>query len=353
MTRIIVAPGSPAAPLDAFCRGLEGRRLYVVADAEVCRLHAAMFKDSEVLSSAPRLEIEAGEEWKTISTVERIWQFLSSGGATRSSVVVCVGGGMVTDTAGFAAATFKRGIDYLNVPTTLLGAVDASVGGKTGVNLGLLKNEVGAFRHPLATVVSPAPFATLPHPELISGYAEMIKTGLISSPGLYRKLMDVEGVLSGPEELSGLMRECISFKAEVTGADLCEQSRRKILNFGHTAGHAFESLAREKGRPVPHGVAVAAGITVALALSHMLEGMESGVLYEYCGEVWRPFFPNVPYECADRDRVLELMGHDKKNLAAGRPRFVLLGKIGEPCTDIEVSAADIGAALDIMTDLRI
>ncbi|MDE7190404.1 MAG: HAD-IA family hydrolase [Muribaculaceae bacterium] len=348
------------ARIDDACRKAERQNWFVITDANVEKALVPLFSESCVLASAPRFTVSPGEANKTPHTLFDIWQWLSDNGATRRSGIINVGGGLVTDLGGFAAATFKRGIPYINVPTTLLGAVDAAVGGKTAVNLGVLKNEVGAFAEPLAVVVSTVPFASLSRSELLSGYAEMIKTGFISSPELYQKLRDVDGVLNDARELETLMCRCMDFKSEVTSSDLREGGRRKILNFGHTAGHAFEALSRELGRPLPHGVAVAYGMLTALVLSHIRKNMPTAVMYDYVSGVLLPYYHStarengyspLAFSCEQYPRLLGLMGHDKKNVVAGRPRFVLLDEPGHPVIDIEVASADIEAALDITRDL--
>ncbi len=349
-----------AVGIDDICRKADRKGWYVITDTNVETALTELFAQSEVLSASPRFTVIPGEGNKTPQTLINIWQWLSDNGATRQSGVINVGGGMVTDIGGFAAATFKRGIPYINVPTTLLGAVDAAVGGKTAVNLGSLKNEVGAFVEPAAVVPSAAPLASLSYGELLSGYAEMIKTALISSPELYKELRNIESVLNTPQRLEKLIGRCMDFKAQVTASDLREGGQRKILNFGHTAGHAFEALTRERNKPLPHGVAIAYGMLTALILSHIVKNMPTDILYNYISEVLRPYYHKTAQEngyyplsitCDDYPRLLELMGHDKKNAITGQPRFVLLEAPGKPITDVEVSTADIKTALDITRDM--
>lgn len=349
-----------AVRIDEACRKVDRKGWYVITDTNVEVVLAELFKQSEVLSVAPRFTVTPGEANKTPQTLIEIWQWLSDNSATRQSGIVNIGGGLVTDLGGFAAATFKRGVPYINVPTTLLGAVDAAVGGKTAVNLGILKNEVGAFAEAAAVVVSAAPLASLSRGELLSGYAEMLKTALISSPELYQELRDVDKVMVTPQHLETLIQRCMDFKTQVTASDFREGGRRKILNFGHTAGHAFEALTREQGRPLPHGVAVAYGMLTALILSHTIKGMPTDILYDYASEVLRPYYhvtaqsngyKSLSFTCDNYPRLFELMGHDKKNAVAGKPCFVLLEAPGQPVTDVEVSTADIETALDITRDM--
>ena len=230
------------------------------------------FASSKALSSANKVILSPGEDHKNIESAILIWKALEEAGATRHSLVVNIGGGLVTDIGGFAAATYKRGIRFVNIPTTLLGAVDAATGGKTGINFNGLKNEIGAFHLPSEVIISALPLATLSHREIVSGYAEMLKTGLIADEGLYRSLLDVDAVIADGTRLEGAMKRCVEIKEDVVRQDPTEKGLRKILNFGHTAGHAFESLAIERHKPLAHGEAVAHGMLVELILSHMLKG---------------------------------------------------------------------------------
>ena len=264
-------------------------------------------------------------------------------------MVVNIGGGLVTDIGGFAAATFKRGIRVINVPTTLLGAVDAATGGKTGINFIGLKNEIGAFHLPSEVIISALPLATLPDREILSGYAEMLKTGLIADPVLYRTLLDVEGMLANPHSLEKAMKRCVEIKEDIVNLDPRESGLRKILNFGHTAGHAFESLSIEREKPLAHGEAVAHGILVELILSHMLKGFDSKEMHRYA-TLLKEHYPDTHVDCKDIPRLMELMAHDKKNATAGQPNFTLLKAIGEPEIDCLPTEDDIRAALEIYLD---
>ncbi|MCI9042324.1 MAG: 3-dehydroquinate synthase [Muribaculaceae bacterium] len=293
---------------------------------EAGRPHAMILADSHTLSAcveplreacpaladAPVITVEAGDVNKNLDSLRHIWEQMQQLGATRRSLLVNVGGGMITDMGGFAAATFKRGIRFYNVPTTLLSAVDAAVGGKTGINFGGLKNEIGAFCDADAVVISTSWLATLPAEELKSGYAEMIKHALIDSPAEYRRLLD--------------------------------------FDIAHTAGHAFESLAMRRGRPVPHGYAVAWGLVVDLIISHMKLGFPSAAVHELAAYVGR-VYGVMPITCDDYPALLELMSHDKKNATPGAINFTLLDAPGKIHIDCIVDARDIEAALDIFRDL--
>ena len=228
-------------------------------------------------------------------------------------MVINVGGGVVTDMGGFAAATFKRGIRFINVPTTLLGAVDAAVGGKTGINFNGYKNEVGAFAEAYAVIVSTCYFGTLPADELLSGYAEMLKHGLISNREVYDRLLayDITDQSQLPALLP-LLRESIEVKRAIVREDPTERGIRRALNLGHTAGHSFESAAMESGRPVPHGYAVAWGLVVELILSHLRLGFPSDELHRFAAYIHRHYGARS-IDCTANPTLLRFMHHQKKN----------------------------------------
>lgn len=291
----------------------------------------------------------AGEENKTLAALEAILGHLSDLGLTRRSMLICIGGGMTTDIGGFAAAIFKRGIRHLNVATTLLGAVDAAVGGKTAIDFRGLKNEIGAFHQPVATLADTDSFASLPPMEMLSGWGEVIKTAFIADEGMTRRLLD-SGIGEDRAIVDEACRFCRREKMRVVEADPTEQGLRKILNFGHTAGHAIESLLLEKGMPMAHGVAVAHGILVALILSMDLQGLDKKWVTRYARWL-REHYPAARFTCADYDRLLALAAHDKKNSEAGIFSFTLLRRPGEPVYGCAVTPAQLTAALDLYQEL--
>lgn len=343
----------PAATLrsriDVAVENLSPATVTIVTDENVDKAVIPLLEGSKTVRRGGKVVLPPGEEHKNIGSTEMIWEALEQAGATRKSVVVNIGGGLVTDIGGFAAATFKRGIRVVNVPTTLLGAVDAATGGKTGINFNGLKNEIGAFHLPSDVIISALPLATLSERELLSGYAEMLKTGLIADGDLYSTLLDVEGILADPHRLEKAMKRCVEIKEEIVKQDPTERGLRKILNFGHTAGHAFESLSIEQGRPLAHGEAVAHGILVELILSHMHKGFDSKEMHRYA-TLLKEHYPATQTDCKDLPRLMELMAHDKKNAVAGQPNFTLLKAIGEPEIDCFPPEADIRAALEIYLD---
>ena len=330
--------------MDRELERLKPDRVFVVTDSNVDRL------TTEYLPGIERIVIPAGEENKNIHTLSKIWSALTSGGATRRSLVINLGGGMVTDIGGFAAATFKRGIAYVNLSTTVLAAVDAAIGGKTAIDFDGLKNQIGAFREPNLSTPLFETFATLPHEQLLSGYGEMLKTGLLMGEEEYRKMTKERFLDIHSEEFRKSVDECADYKRKIVAMDLTEQGLRRVLNLGHTYGHAFESLALEKGRPVAHGIAVAHGLLCTIILSKLSLQTDSKLLYGY-NKLLKERFPALPLQCSDVDRIVELMGHDKKNRKAGQPEFVLLKEPGETVMDLPIRKEEVTATLDIYMDL--
>ncbi len=308
------------------------------------------------LGELPRCVIPAGDDHKNIESLTKVWRMLSETGATRRSTLFCIGGGMVTDLGGFAAATFKRGIDCINVSTTLLGMVDAATGGKTAINLDGLKNEIGVFAMPKDVIIIPETLDTLPEDELLSGYAEMLKTALIADPEMYVALLDIDKYLDDRRLLLPWIMRCIEIKTGVTNRDPKEKGERKILNFGHTAGHAIESFALLNGRPMAHGIAIAHGLLWEMVLSAIAckddrkEMLPSAKLYPYAAML-KEHYPAAGVKCTDIDTLISLMRHDKKNSSPDKINFTLLNEIGSPQWDLLPSEEDIKSAFEIYGSL--
>ncbi|MDE5607725.1 MAG: 3-dehydroquinate synthase [Muribaculaceae bacterium] len=305
---------------------------------------------SKAIGSATVISISPGDDNKTVNALTHVWQQLSDSRATRTSLLVNLGGGMVTDLGAFAASTFKRGIPFINVPTTLLAAVDASVGGKTGINFNGLKNEVGVFNDAHQVIISTIFFNTLSMTELRSGYGEMLKHGLIDSQEAFNALLSYHVEQLDTERLLTLLRQSVAVKQAIVDKDPLESGLRRTLNLGHTAAHAFESLAIERKSPIPHGYAVACGLVVAAVLSHLKLGFPSGELHKLADYV-RHNFGVFAITCDEYPHLLDIMSHDKKNLTPDTFNFTLLRAPGDVVTDNPVTAADITAALDIYRDL--
>lgn len=340
--------------IDRIIAGLGSPSIYVIADSNTSALVKPLLAaQSASIAGAPTIDITPGDAHKDIDAVQRVWAWLSASGATRSSLIINLGGGMVTDLGGFAAATFKRGLRFINIPTTLLGAVDAAVGGKTGVNLGGLKNEVGAFAEAEAVIISTRFFDTLPPTELKSGYAEMLKHGLLDGRQTLAELLkyDISSPIADHDALLAMLQKSVGVKAAIVAADPKEAGLRKALNLGHTVGHAFESFAMtDMHSPIPHGYAVAWGLVTELILSHLQLKFPAETLHTVANYVKRTY-GFFAVTCDDYPRLLELMSHDKKNASPDRINFTLLSAPGAPVTDCTATPDDIRAALDITRDL--
>lgn len=278
------------------------------------------------------IEIEAGEIHKNMYTCIQVWEAMSELDADRKSLVINLGGGVLTDLGGFVASTFKRGIAFINVPTTLLSMVDASVGGKTGVDLGALKNQVGVINQPEMVLVISNFLKTLEERQLHSGYAEMLKHGLIKDHAYWKVL---KGITSF-DRLDARIYDSVCIKNEVVLQDPTEQHLRKILNFGHTLGHAIESyfLESEVHELLLHGEAIAIGMILEGYLSHQLTGLPKTEM-EDIKATFLQRYKKVAFSDNDIDAILNLLKFDKKN-SHGNINFVLLKNIGEATYDITI-----------------
>ncbi len=328
--------------------------IFIITDENVRTLCLPLLVEScQYLSDAEVITIEPGDEHKNLESMVYVWRRLSELGATRSSLIINLGGGVVTDLGGFAASTFKRGLPYINIPTTLLGMVDAAVGGKTGINLGHLKNEVGIINNAEATVICSAFLKTLPYEEFLSGYGEMLKMSMLISTDWYKKLLafDVTAKMNRKHsfDLSLLVYDYADMKASYVVRDPFETGIRKELNLGHTAGHAFETLALRREQHVPHGIAVAWGLVTALVLSNMICEFPSDILQSMASYI-KEYYPAPTFTCDDYNELIELMRHDKKNPSPDDIFFVLLEAPGIPRAGFPTTD-QIKTALDITRDL--
>ena len=296
------------------------------------------------------ITIPDGDGNKTLDTVCHVWDEMERMGVTRHSLVINLGGGMVTDLGGFAAASFKRGVRFINVPTTLLGAVDAAVGGKTGINYHDLKNEIGAFAPATDVIISTRFFDTLPIHEMKSGFGEVLKHAMLSDHDEFMRLLNHD--FHSPihhDDLLERLRRSVQVKTDIVARDPDEKGERKALNLGHTVGHAFESLAMKRGKPVPHGYAVAWGLVTEAVLSHMRLGFPSEDVHRL-GNFVRDNYRDFPFTCDDYDELLDIMRHDKKS-RDGEITCTLLAAIGDYRIDQTITPDDVTAALDILRDL--
>lgn len=312
------------------------RRIFVLADENTAE-HCLPVLISRVasLSAMHLITVPAGEPNKTIHSCMDIWRNLDHFGAERSSVLINLGGGVIGDMGGFAAATYKRGIAFIQVPTTLLAQVDASVGGKTAVDLDGIKNNIGLFVNPEAVFADPIFFYTLPQQQLINGFAEMLKHGLIADRSYWNSLEQVN--FYEPDSLISKVQHSIEIKNAIVKQDFSESGLRKILNFGHTIGHAIESFSLESdGKSLLHGEAIAVGMVCEAFISHKMNLLNSAELAEICHRIM-PIFPRFELEDMSYHRIIELLRHDKKS-HSGKTRFTLLKTIGEAVYDREVTS---------------
>ena len=285
------------------------------------------------------ITIPAGDTNKTLSSLSHVWEGLQQGGATRHSLMINLGGGMLTDLGGFAASTFKRGIQFINIPTTLLAMVDASVGGKTGINFGGLKNEVGVFRNASCVILDTTFLKTMDMENQLSGFAEMLKHGLISDEKTWAKLLNLDIKELKAQDIA----DSVAVKQRIVLEDPTEKGIRKALNLGHTAGHAFESFAMNR-QPVLHGYAVAWGLIVELYLSVVKCGFPQDRLRQTVAFICE-HYGQLNITCKDYPELLELMHHDKKNTGS-TINFTLLGNIGDIRINQTATEEEIKEALD-------
>ncbi len=325
-------------------------KVFLVTEETCDRFCVPLIANTPGFERLKKVVIPSGEENKKLSSVEKIWLFLSQNGADRKSLVVNLGGGMLTDLGSFAASTIKRGMDFVNIPTTLLAQVDASVGGKTGFNFNGLKNEIGVINQPLSVIIDTRFLQTIDAPNLISGYAEMIKHGMIYSPEHLEEVRHFDLKDPNLEILRGIIARSVAIKDSFVFRDPNEHNIRKALNFGHTIGHALESLALESDHPILHGYAVAYGMIAELYLSHKVCNLPKEIIAElsqWLLEVYGKYTisPN------DYAALYQLMTHDKKNEGT-RVNFTLIPVIGEVAINQNCDKNLVFEALDYFRELN-
>ncbi len=319
-------------------------RLFILTDEHTHRLCLPQLQNIPAIQDATEIIIGAEDVHKNLETLASVWQALSEQGATRHSLLINLGGGMVTDLGGFAAATFKRGIAYINIPTTLLSMVDASVGGKTGINFNGLKNEIGVFAPASSVLLETEFLRSLNAHNFFSGYAEMLKHGLISTPEHLAELLSFDTEQIDYAALKAMVGRSVQVKENIVEQDPKEHGIRKALNLGHTIGHAFESLALAENRPVLHGYAVAWGIVCELYLSHIKTGFPKEKMRQTIQFI-KENYGAFAFNCKQYDRLYELMLHDKKN-TAGIINFTLLKEVGDICLNQTADKETIFEVLD-------
>ena len=322
-----------------------GKKFFLLTDSNTINACYPEIKNS-LGENIPIFTINAGEENKNIQTVVEVWDFLNKKGANRKSVLINLGGGVLCDLGGFAASTFKRGLDFINIPTTLLSQVDASVGGKTGINFKSYKNEIGTFSFPLKVIIDTGFLKTLTKEHLLSGYAEMIKHAFISDESYYHELQKIDFKSNDIDYscLLELVKHSVKIKEKVVLTDPVESGLRKILNFGHTVGHAFESYFMGTPDEISHGRAVIYGMAVELYLSCKKAGFPENKLLEALNYL-NNTYGKLDFKKTDYEKLVNLMTHDKKNDSANI-NFTLIKDFGKPMFDMFAKKEEIIEAFD-------
>jgi len=326
-------------------------KIFVISDANTQKLCTPFFLENYKFNKTPEfLVIPEGETHKNIETCLSLWNDLSEKGADRQSLIINLGGGVVTDLGGFVASTFKRGVDFINIPTSLLAMVDASVGGKNGVDLGLIKNQIGVINNSVLVLIDTQFLRTLPNNQKTSGYAEMLKHGLIHSKTYWSKIKTLDETKI--EDVEELLWESILIKNSVVTKDPFEKDLRKTLNYGHTLGHGIESysLSDTKLQPLLHGEAIAIGMILTTYISNKLLGFPEDTLDDISSSILRKF-SKISFNSTDIDEIIKLLIYDKKN-TNGKVLFVLLQDIGIHKINCEVSNKLILEAFDYYKNYR-
>ena len=322
----------------------ERDRTFILVDETTEQLCLPLVAGFDCVRDAQIITIGATDQNKTLDSLSHVWTELQRGGATRHSLMINLGGGMVTDLGGFAASTFKRGLNYINIPTTLLAMVDASVGGKTGINFGGLKNEIGVFSCVKSVILDTTFLKTMDHENICSGYAEMLKHGLIANEEMLAELLNFDLDVIDYYQLSRMLADSVQVKERIVDEDPTEQGIRKALNLGHTIGHAFESYAMKSMRPILHGYAVAYGLVCELYLSCVKTGFPVDKMRQVVRFV-NENYGKLPITCDDYPALLELMTHDKKNVG-DTINFTLLGGVGDIRINQTATKEEICESLD-------
>lgn len=327
----------------------EHDKIFILADnttKEYCLPEIIKFR---CLKDAQTIIIGSTDICKNTESLFTVLSMLSNGGATRHSLLINLGGGMITDLGGFAASIFKRGINFINIPTSLLAMVDASVGGKTGINFNGLKNEIGVFNDSKYVILRSSFLKTLDEKNLCSGYAEMLKHGLINNEKMWTELITFDLTNPDLQQLQGMISDSVKVKERIVKEDPHENGIRKALNFGHTIGHAFEALSLKRDKePILHGYAVAFGLVCELYLSTIKMGFPTDKMRQTVNFI-KENYGTLNFTCDDYDYLLELMKHDKKNIA-GTINFTLLGNIGDIRINQTATKDEIFEALDFFRE---
>lgn len=313
--------------------------IFVLTDEATAKFCFPIFQKNLPKTTIKLLTIPQGEHSKSIQWTQKLWEELAENGGDRKSLMINLGGGVVTDLGGFVASTYRRGIDYINIPTTLLSMVDAAIGGKTGIDLGVLKNQIGVVAQPKGIFIFPEFLETLPHRELTSGWMEMVKHGFIDSSAYLDRCLVKPSIEN--TKIDELIWASVQIKNQVVTEDPLEYGRRKTLNFGHTLGHAIESYCMDHypKEYIKHGEAVGIGMALALYLSHRTQGFSEVKLYDYRARM-KKIIPDFHFDISEQHKIISYLKHDKKN-THGRINFVLLKDVGDYVIDCQITNQEI------------
>jgi len=330
--------------LNEYLRPYRNSKIFILVDENTLK-HCVteLITQNEILHNAEILEIDSGEENKILDVCYQLWKTLAAYKADRNSLLINLGGGVITDMGGFIASTYKRGIDFINIPTTLLAQIDASVGGKTGVDFEGLKNIIGVFNEAKGVFIYPNFLKTLDKRQMLSGYAEALKHGLINDESYWKQLK--EGMLSDAKNWLELITSSINIKNNIVLSDSLEKGERKTLNFGHTIGHAIESYSLKNDElPLLHGEAIAIGMICESYISNQQQELSNKDLNDVSSTI-NGVYESYELKESDFHQLIELMKNDKKNENNGII-FTLLSKIGEAHINQEVEVETILEALN-------
>jgi 3-dehydroquinate synthase len=314
-------------------------KIFVLVDENTRKHCLPIIQQIDSINKSEIIEIKSGEKNKSIEWVGKVWNELTNKGADRNALLINLGGGIIGDLGGFAASTFKRGIDFINIPTTLLSQVDASAGGKTGINFLGLKNEIGVFSHPKYVIIDSSFNRTLDKRNIMSGWAEMLKHSLIFDEKDWNNLISHDIKKTGFKELNQLIARSVSIKNHFVENDPQEKNIRKALNFGHTLGHAFESLFMGTKKEITHGEAVAHGIICELRLSEKICNFSNEKADKIISYLLKTY-TKLELNDSDIKDIIEYTGHDKKNVES-KINFTLLEAFGQFKIDQFCSKEDI------------
>ena len=328
-------------------------RAFLLTDEQVAKcclpVLSSLLSGQPNVADLPTLILPAGEEHKNIASVQKIWDFLFEQQATRSSLLINLGGGVICDMGGFAASTYMRGMAYMNIPTTLLAMVDAGTGGKTGIDY-VAKNAIGVFAEPVDTVIRPELLRTLPAEQLLSGYAEMLKHAILQSREAFAELIGYDLRQVSSPAFGEVIRRSVAFKQSVVEQDPHDRGLRQILNLGHTVGHAIEALLLNSQQPAPHGYCVMYGLVAEAYLSHLICGLPTEIV-STLSRFMLENYGAAPVTCNDYEPLLQLMQHDKKNREQGAITCTLLQDIGRPVIGRTITPDQFREALEYLCSL--